>query len=152
MHYAYKACSSSSRAVGTKDIKELVFVEFLFQIKLITMRSRAAIHLASGPESRNTRFTCSHCHLKFPARPILKNHIELVHEFNLYLCPECPKYFSTSSSLRQHTANHPRNATAVRCEVCPKIFMNKEKLGKHKEKNHSGLESVSCDHCMCTFR
>ena len=114
------------------------------------MRSRAAVH--SPLESRNTRLSCSHCHLKFPATPLLKNHIELVHEFNLYLCPECPKYFSTASSLRQHTANHPRSATAVRCETCPKIFMNKENLEKHKEKNHTGLESVSCDHCMCTFR
>ena len=124
-----------------------------FQIKLTTMRLRnraAAVH--SPSESRNTRLSCNQCHLMFPTKSNLKNHIDLVHEFNLYLCPECPKFFSTSSSLRQHTENHPRNATAVRCETCQKIFMNKENLGKHKEKNHTGLESVSCDHCMCTFR
>ena len=136
--------------IWSVDSKESFF-EFFFQIYLIAMRTRAALR-SPLLENWNKRLTCSQCYLKFQTKPNLKNHTELVHESDLYLCPECPKYFSTTSTLNQHIENHPRNATAVRCQICPKIFMDKEKLGKHKEKKHTGLEYVSCDHCMCTFR
>ena len=136
--------------IWSVDSKESFF-EFFFQIYLIAMRTRAAL-CSPLLENWNKRLTCSQCYLKFQTKPNLKIHTELVHKSDLYLCPKCPKYFSTSSTLNQHIENHPIRATAVRCQICPKIFMDKEKLGKHKERKHTGLEYVSCDHCMCTFR
>lgn len=65
-----------------------------------------------------------------------------------FQCPDCPKSFSGSKNLYQHSMSH--KATVYACHVCEKKFKRKHGLTQHVKSIHEQEKTQVCP--VCNYR
>lgn len=80
------------------------------------------------------QFTCDACGDKFKHRASLKHHVMRWHTRNKrYACKKCPVKFFVPSDLHRHSLTHVEKA-GYQCESCKKTFKQKRYLIAHQRK------------------
>ncbi len=94
---------------------------------------------------------CPHCDKVVQRGHKMTEHIKSKHEMDTpFKCPECPKSFGTSLTLRSHIHQSHRRTN---CPVCNKEICNNFWLKRHLAKEHGVIPDncVQCDVCPKVF-
>lgn len=139
----------------------------------------------STDKSSAKNHTCDHCGKSYLNIGYLLRHKRLCNNSepvtsNVLQCPECPKTFTTTNSLRYHLNEHTGEtpyacrikdckaafanlnarkwherqcAGSVKCSICEKMLKNAECLKEHMKHRHAAPQ-IECPDCgkMCATR
>uniref|UniRef100_A0A161MM70 Zinc finger protein 236-like protein isoform x1 n=1 Tax=Triatoma infestans TaxID=30076 RepID=A0A161MM70_TRIIF len=77
------------------------------------------------------RFICTFCKELFQCRRKLSEHLNKVHEDELYQCMVCLEKFITKTDLEVHTVVHSLDPERT-CHSCSETFTDEDQLRCHK--------------------
>jgi uncharacterized Zn-finger protein len=100
-------------------------------------------------QSKEKRFTCDQCQMKFSLKSNLLKHKRIHAEVKPFSCDFCQMKFSQSSQLTYHTRTHT-GEKPYHCDICQKNFTRSYHLTIHK-RSHTGEKPYSCDLCPKKF-
>ncbi|XP_060520456.1 zinc finger protein 271-like [Cylas formicarius] len=96
---------------------------------------------------------CPICNNMYSSRVLkahLRRHQEKEDGIKRFVCDQCGKGFTCSSSRKKHLLIHS-GEKPFSCEICNKAFNQNSSLKTHM-KIHSDAKPFECDHCMKSFR
>ncbi|XP_042186469.1 early growth response protein 1-like [Oncorhynchus tshawytscha] len=93
---------------------------------------------ATSGNSKEKRFSCTQCHMRFTEAGTLKRHQRVHTGEKPYNCPQCEKRFSRQDHLKMHLKIHTGERPFA-CTHCGKRFSERSYLKIHLQKNHSTL-------------
>uniref|UniRef100_A0A8C7RVA2 C2H2-type domain-containing protein n=1 Tax=Oncorhynchus mykiss TaxID=8022 RepID=A0A8C7RVA2_ONCMY len=91
---------------------------------------------ATSSNSKEKRFSCTQCHMRFTEAGTLKRHKRVHTGEKPYSCPQCEKRFSRQDHLKMHLKIHTGERPFA-CMHCGKRFSERSYLKIHLQKNHS---------------
>uniref|UniRef100_A0A1B0ALV9 Protein krueppel n=1 Tax=Glossina palpalis gambiensis TaxID=67801 RepID=A0A1B0ALV9_9MUSC len=142
-------CLEISSETITEQQFPCEFCKKLYKTK-DTLRKHHRLHHGTG---KDKRVTCNIC--KKELKPYsFKEHMQLhsgkMNNRKPYLCSECGKSFSSSSTLRQHLLRHKADRQ-YHCSYCPRKFPCKSDLLSHSQIHQAKPKSHICDVCGSGF-
>ena len=98
--------------------------------------------------SKELPYRCQDCHMDFPLKEELINHIGSDSCPQPLKCNLCPRKFSKNYTLQYHLKTHVRGTanSLQKCNLCPKIFLTPSMLVAHRE-THLKTKSNKCLFC-----
>ena len=95
------------------------------------------------------KFSCPTCDKRFDTGPLLKIHVDAVHDKTSYKCGICFKEFTAKGNLARHKKLVHLGKKNFTCENCNLKFGSSRCLERHK-RQHSKAR-LKCDICDKTF-
>lgn len=93
---------------------------------------RFLIHLRNHKKNQHKICFCPTCGRKFSKPRLLDDHIRFIHnKESLYCCPKCGQGFGSKSALNGHMKRHLEGKKFL-CPFCPKTFSSHNLLISHK--------------------
>uniref|UniRef100_A0AAG5D6R8 Escargot/snail protein homolog n=1 Tax=Anopheles atroparvus TaxID=41427 RepID=A0AAG5D6R8_ANOAO len=70
--------------------------------------------------------------------------------FDVHVCPECNKRYSTSSNLARHRQTHRslEDKKARKCPFCSKVYVSMPAYSMHVRTHNQGCECPTCGKCF----
>jgi len=99
------------------------------------------------------RIKCEICGEAFITRLECRDHISNTHQKDQkFPCTECPKTFSSASSLYKHNKDHSKDLVYI-CDRCPAKFTSKYRLSYHLRYYHgeTKIKQYKCKICSIAF-
>lgn len=112
-------------------------------------------HLINEHSKSPNSVACDKCDVRCPNKEILAEHIQNVHDRNLYLCPHCKKEFVRYSHVLRHLAQSGCDGQRVShyaCEICDSTFSRKDNLSVHIRLQHIFRKDFMCKFCSFTTK
>ncbi|XP_077296255.1 uncharacterized protein LOC143918313 [Arctopsyche grandis] len=97
-------------------------------------------------------FSCPQCSERFTSYIARVRHLHKVHNVapRMHKCTLCPKEFSSSSHLSEHTKKYHLLERNHKCQECPSCFYSAYELKEHMTM-HTGVKNFHCSVCSKTF-
>lgn len=102
------------------------------------------VHIATALDG-TTLFCCPECHLAYPEKELLEQHLVGHKIERRFICDICGAGLKRKEHLERHKLGHNPERPFV-CSVCMKGFKRKEHLNLHYV-IHSGEKNEVCEEC-----
>ncbi|XP_060520857.1 zinc finger protein 271-like [Cylas formicarius] len=125
---------------------------YMCEICSSTFRSDSSLftHKQNVHQSKEPCPICNNMYSSRILKAHLRRHQEKEDGIKRFVCDQCGKGFTCSSSRKKHLLIHS-GEKPFSCEVCNKAFNQKSSLKTHM-KIHSDVTPFECDHCMKSFK
>jgi len=121
-----------------------------FKSRVYLQRHYRLLHQLQKIPTKKEHF-CNYCGLGF-SQSGLMIHLRTHTGETPYPCTQCPKQFTSSSSLRSHRLSvHPAAEVTFACPQCPKKFAAKLNLAKHLKFHDPNPKMFPCLYCNKEF-
>jgi len=96
------------------------------------------------------KFPCSLCPHVYSSKAGLRSHVNVSHKKLVKTCPNCPKTFTNTGTLKQHIVDKHERKNDYICNICHKSYKAKSELTVHVNGVHHSIK-YKCDLCDSHF-